>query len=96
MRRWPPERAATAAATSAPSLPKTTCRRFRDQGLAEGDGVVQVADALVEDAHRIPAMPWAMGVNTTGARFLTGARPSAQPGRAQIPATLERRQLSPC
>ena len=29
MRRWPPERAATAAATSAPSLPSTTCSRLR-------------------------------------------------------------------
>ena len=29
MRRWPPERAAIAAASSAPSLPSTTCSRLR-------------------------------------------------------------------
>ena len=55
------DQCALAAEDNLPEVP--------DQGLAEGDGVVQVADALVHDAHRIPATPRAMGVNTTGARF---------------------------
>ena len=58
-----------------------------DQGLPQGDGVVQVTDALVDDAHRIPAIPWAMGVNTTGARFPTGARPFGSAWLAEIPIT---------
>ena len=36
------------------------------QRLAERDGVVQIADALVDDAHRVTALPWAMGAKTTG------------------------------
>jgi hypothetical protein len=28
--------------------------------------VVEIAHALVDDAHRVTAVPWAMGAETTG------------------------------
>ena len=58
-----------------------------DQCLAEGDGIVQVAHTLVDDAHRVPAIPWAMGVKTTGARFPAGARPFVAASPGALPAT---------
>ena len=53
--------------------------------LTQRDGAVQIANALVDDAHRVTAVPWAMGAKTTGAEAPLGARPHIRPCRTAVP-----------
>ena len=66
------------------------------QRLAERDGVVQIADALVHDAHRVTAVPWAMGAKTTGVARPPGPRPHPPPGRERLrQGSVARRAVGP-
>ena len=61
--------------TSAPRLPEDDLFEIAHERLTQRDGAVQVAHALVDDAHRVTAVPWAMGAKTTGVTVPAGPRP---------------------
>ena len=69
------------------------------QCLAQRDRAVQIAHTLVDDAHRVTAVPWAMVAKTTGVRTSSGPRPrplASSRGCVRRDHTGWRRQLSMC